>query len=120
MGSSRTSRRRAPHVHGREEEGFYVLEGEITFTVDGERIVAKAGTFANVPVGTSHGFKNEGDRPARMLISIAPVGLEQMFFEVGLPLSEGSTTAPLPTQEEIEKLLAAAPGYGVRVLVPGH
>src|SRR3954465_618051 len=78
-----------PHVHSREEEGFFVLEGEITFTVSGERVVASAGTVANMPVGTPHSFKNEGDRPARMLISVAPAGLENMFFEVGTPLAEG-------------------------------
>lgn len=60
-----------PHVHSREEEGFYVLEGEITFTVNGERIVAGPGTFANMPVGTPHSFKNESTRPARVLISVA-------------------------------------------------
>src|ERR671937_350534 len=65
-----------PHVHSREEEGFYVLEGEITFTVNGERVVATAGTFANVPVGTPHSFKNESSKPAKMLISVAPAGLE--------------------------------------------
>ena len=32
-----------PHVHSREEEGFYILEGEITFTINGERVVATAG-----------------------------------------------------------------------------
>jgi quercetin dioxygenase-like cupin family protein len=32
-----------PHVHSREEEGFYVLEGEISFTIGGERHVASAG-----------------------------------------------------------------------------
>jgi mannose-6-phosphate isomerase-like protein (cupin superfamily) len=47
-----------PHVHSREEEGFYILEGEITFTVGDERVVAKAGMFANMPVGTPHSFKN--------------------------------------------------------------
>ena len=52
-----------PHVHSREEEGFYILEGEITFTVDGERVVATAGMFANMPVGTPHSFKNESDQP---------------------------------------------------------
>src|SRR3954451_21079194 len=109
-----------PHVHSREEEGFYVLDGEITFTVNGERVVAKAGTFANMPVGTPHSFKNEGDRPARMLISVAPAGLEQMFFEVSVPLAEGATTALPPTQYEIEKLLAVAPRYGITILVPGH
>src|SRR4051794_28215140 len=109
-----------PHVHSREEEGFYVLEGEITFTIDGERVVAKAGTFANMPVGTPHSFKNEGDRPARMLISLAPAALEQMYFEVGVPLAQGATTAPPPTKDEIEKLHAVAPGYGITILLPGH
>lgn len=90
------------------------------FTVAGERIVAKAGTFANVPVGTPHGFKNESDRPARMLISVAPAGLEQMFFEVGVLLAEGATTAPPPTQNEIEKLLAVALAYGIQIFVPEH
>jgi quercetin dioxygenase-like cupin family protein len=81
-----------PHVHSREAEGFYVLEGEITFTVNGERIVAQAGTFANMPVGTPHSFKNESGRPAKVLISVAPAGLEQMFFESGVPLAEGASS----------------------------
>ena len=38
-----------PHVHSREEEGFYVLDGEITFTVNGERVVATAGADERVP-----------------------------------------------------------------------
>lgn len=107
-----------PHVHSREEEGFYVLEGEITFTVNGERVVATAGMFANMPVGTPHSFKNESSRPARMLISVAPAGLEKMFFEVGVPLAEGATTALPPTKEEIEKLLTVAPKYGIEIKLP--
>jgi quercetin dioxygenase-like cupin family protein len=107
-----------PHVHSREEEGFYVLEGEIMFTINGERVVATAGIFANMPVGTPHSFKNESDKPARMLISVAPAGLEKMFFEVGVPLAEGTTTALPPTQREIEKLLAVAPRYGVEIRLP--
>ena len=109
-----------PHVHSKEEEGFYILEGEITFLVGEERVVATAGTFANMPVGTPHSFKNESGKPARMLISVAPAGLEQMFFEVGVPLPEGSTTALPPTKEEIEKLLAVAPRYGIEIRLPGH
>ena len=107
-----------PHVHSREQEGFYVLEGEITFTVGDQRLVATAGTFASLPVGTPHSFKNEGGRPARMLISVAPAGLEKMFFEVGVPLAEGAMTAPPPTKEEIEKLLAIAPKYGIEFRLP--
>src|SRR5450755_2998870 len=85
-----------PHVHSREEEGFYILEGEITVHVGEERIVATAGMFANMPVGTLHSFKNESDRPAKMLISVAPAGLEKMFLEVGVPVAQGATTASPP------------------------
>lgn len=109
-----------PHVHSREEEGFFILEGEITFTVNEEKIVAKAGTFANMPVGTPHSFKNESSQTAKMLISVAPAGLEQMFFEVGVPLAEGALTALPPSHEEIEKLLKIASKYGVEILLPGH
>ena len=106
------------HVHSREEEGFYILEGEITFTIGDNRVVARAGMFANMPVGTPHSFKNESGRPAKMLISVAPGGLEKMFFEFAVPLPEGSTTALPPTKEEIERLLAIAPRYGVEIKLP--
>ena len=108
------------HVHSREEEGFYILEGEITFTMGEKRLVASAGMFANMPVGTPHSFKNESSNQAKMLISVAPAGLEKMFFEVGVLLPEGSTTALPPTKEEIEKLLAVAPRYGIEIKLPPH
>ncbi|QDU92642.1 cupin domain-containing protein [Lignipirellula cremea] len=109
-----------PHIHSREEESFYILEGEITFTVGEQKIVATAGAFANMPVGSLHSFKNETDKTARMILSVAPAGLEKMFFEVGVPLEEGSKDALPPTKEEIEKLLAVAPNYGVEIRAPGH
>jgi mannose-6-phosphate isomerase-like protein (cupin superfamily) len=108
------------HVHSREEEGLYILEGEITLTIGDKRLVASAGMFANMPVGTTHSFKNGSSKPAKMLISIAPGGLEKMFFEFGVPLPEGSTTAMPPTEEEIDKLLAVAPKYGIEIKLPGH
>src|SRR6516162_9638464 len=107
-----------PHVHSREEEGFYILEGEITFTINGERVVATAGMFANMPVGTPHSFKNESNKPAKMLVSVAPAGLEKMFMEIGVPLAEGATTALPPTREDVEKLLAIAPKYGIEIRLP--
>src|SRR6195256_5548343 len=90
-----------------------VLEGEITFTIGEKRLVATAGMFANMPVGTPHSFKNESTKPAKMLISVAPAGLERMFFEVGVPVAQGATTAPPSTKEEIDRLLTVAPRYGV-------
>ena len=83
-------------------------------------MVATAGMFANMPVGTPHSFKNETNRTAKMLISVAPAGLEKMFFEVGQPVPSGAVTAPPPTKEDIENLLALAPRYGVEIKLPGH
>ncbi len=104
------------HIHSREDETFYVLEGEITFQVGDERVVAKPGTFVNMPIGQPHAFKNETDQTAKMLISFAPAGLEGYFFEVGQPF-EGELP-PKPTQEEIEKLMAVAPRYGIEITLP--
>ena len=109
-----------PHVHSREEEGFYVLEGEVTLQLGNQRLVATPGMFVNMPVGTPHSFTNESSRPARMIISVAPAGLERMFFEFGVPLAEGATAALPPTKEEIEKLLAVAPKYGIEIRLPGR
>lgn len=106
-----------PHIHTREEEGFYILEGQITFHVGGQRIVATQGMFTNMPVGTPHTFRNEGDRPARMLISIAPAGLEKMFFEVGQAVTSGEV-APPPSEADIAMLLEAAPRYGIEIQIP--
>lgn len=109
-----------PHFHRREEEGFFVLEGEITFHIGTERVIATSGMFANMPVGTPHSFKNESNKPARMIITVAPAGLENMFFEVGKPLAAGAIKAPPPSKEEIETLLEVAPRYGIEIQVPPH
>ncbi|WP_425617536.1 cupin domain-containing protein [Anatilimnocola sp. NA78] len=107
------------HTHSREEEAFYVLEGEITFQVGEETFTAGVGTFANMPIGSLHRFHNASDKPARMIISIAPAGLENMFMEVGQSIALGEQPQP-PSKAEIEKLLAAAPRYGVQIQVPKH
>jgi len=60
------------HVHEDEDDSFYILDGEMTFFFGEEKALASPGTFLLVPTGTSHGFKNEGSVPARMLNIHAP------------------------------------------------
>jgi hypothetical protein len=91
----------------------------MTFYVGEERHVAGPGAFARIPIGTLHRFKNESEKTAKMIVTIVPAGLEKMFFETGQPLlPDGS--APPRSQEEIERLMAAAPKYGVTIFPPPH
>jgi quercetin dioxygenase-like cupin family protein len=65
------------HTHADEDDSFYILEGEITFTVEGEDIVAPQGTFVLIPPGVEHGFRNDSDTPARILNVHAPAGFDR-------------------------------------------
>lgn len=107
-----------PHVHSQEEEGFFVLEGELTFQVENRTIRAQAGAFFNLPVGVAHSFRNDSNQPAKLLIFVAPAGLEKMFFETGVPLADSSSPASAVSKAEIERLKGAAPRYGVKILAP--
>src|SRR5215212_7921383 len=53
------------HVHGEEDDAFYIVEGELTFFFGDEEVVASPGTFVLVPPGVEHGFRNDGDAPVR-------------------------------------------------------
>ena len=114
-----------PHLHEREEESFYILEGTLLFQVGDETLTAEAGTFVKTPRGISHAFKNGhgfihqyhphafknmGTIPARVLLLVIPAGLENFFEEVGQPL--GETPSPL----DPEKVKRTAPKYGVTIM----
>jgi len=70
-----------PHVHGSEDDAFYMLEGELTFTVDGEEVVAGPGTFVLVPPGVEHAFANRGAAVARLVNVHAPAGFDLRLKE---------------------------------------
>lgn len=71
----------APHFHRNFSESFYVLSGTVSL-YDGESWVeAREGDFLYVPEGGVHGFRNERDEPASMLILFAPGEARESFFE---------------------------------------
>ncbi|HTU24049.1 MAG TPA: cupin domain-containing protein [Pirellulales bacterium] len=106
------------HQHTRESEGFFIISGELTITVGDRRMTAKAGAYVHLEPGTRHCFKNETDQTARMLILIAPAGLEDYFLEVGSPLASVDELPPSPSPAEITRLLAVAPRYGLTIFPP--
>jgi len=76
------------HVHGREDEMWYVLEGQFRFRADDQLLDAPAGSFVFVPRGTRHCFQNIGPETARILVMFAPAGMER-FFEGIAALPDG-------------------------------
>lgn len=104
-----------PHLHRREEEGFYVIEGEVAVYVDGRRVLATPGCFVNMPVGSTHWFRNESSANAKMLVLVAPGGLEAMFRRSGTAVHD--TLAPIApvTDEEKHRLVEIVPDYGVEL-----
>jgi len=107
-----------PHRHSREEEAFYMLEGEITFRTEGKTFSGRPGFFVHLPVGGVHSFRNESDHAARMLVLVAPGGLERMILEAGTPLSSEADPVPRPKESDIARLLDVARRYGVEILEP--
>ncbi len=107
-----------PHIQHRDEEGFYVLEGEFEFLYNDRTINATAGSFVYVPMETLHTYKNVGTTTGRLLVIAKPAEIHEKFFEeVGEPATDLSSPPPFG-QAEIEKLLAAAPKYGIQIPPP--
>jgi mannose-6-phosphate isomerase-like protein (cupin superfamily) len=69
----------ALHVHLREDEVWYVLEGDFRFKAGDTMLRASTGGMAFGPRGTPHNFQNVGDAPGRLLIITSPSGVERFF-----------------------------------------
>jgi quercetin dioxygenase-like cupin family protein len=70
-----------PHHHP-WDEGYYVIEGELRFSIDGQERHVKPGEFVYAPGGSVHGFVGCSESPARVLIFDAPAHTEAFFREV--------------------------------------
>jgi quercetin dioxygenase-like cupin family protein len=69
------------HIHTGEDEAFYVLEGAVDFVCGDERFRGEAGAFVFLPRGLPHSFLGASDPEARVLVLLAPGGLEELFAE---------------------------------------
>ena len=103
-----------PHIHHHEDEAWYVLEGELTFTVGDRTLQAQAGSFVFAPKDIPHSFTVRGPGPARMLAVVSPAGFEGFSEEAGRPAE--TLTVPPPTAPDFEKLAALATKYGLELV----
>jgi quercetin dioxygenase-like cupin family protein len=108
------------HVHAREDETFYVLQGEITFQRGHERIEARAGDAVLMPRGVQHGFAVRTDT-ARLLQAFTPGGLEEAFRALSEPAAfDGLPPAPAgpPPPTAVQAMTAAFAERGVEFTGP--
>jgi quercetin dioxygenase-like cupin family protein len=105
------------HVHHREDEWFYVTEGELTLWVGGQVIDAPAGSFVYGPRDVPHTFDVSSDE-ARFLLVTEPADFEGFLRAAGEPAP--SMTIPPPPAEppDLEALTALAAEYGLEILGP--
>jgi quercetin dioxygenase-like cupin family protein len=103
------------HVHSRESETFHVIDGEATFTLGEHTVRTVPGTTVHVPPNLPHAFRSEGTTALRMVMVIAPAGLERLFAEVGV---SGRADDPVPPRmppldaPAVARLVEMAGRYG--------
>jgi uncharacterized cupin superfamily protein len=97
----------ARHVHTREDEGVYVIDGVLTAEVGEQRYEVGPGAFLWMPRGLPHTFANLGEDPVRVLGLINPSGFEQFFFEMA------EYIASTDEEPDVEVILQMNQRYGV-------
>lgn len=109
-----------PHVQHREDEAFYVIEGEYEFlNDDGHTVRVGTGSLVYVPKGNLHAHKNVGTTPGRMLVSQTPGGLHERFFEeIGQEAQDKSKLTLSRGQLDAERIVAIAATYGIEIPPP--
>ena len=108
-----------PHVQHREDESFYVLQGEFEFVVEGRTISAGVGSLIYVPKGILHAHKNVGEGVGRMLVTQTPGGLYEHFFEeVGKPVDGEAGPPVFEEQHDVGRIVEVAAEYGIEIPFP--
>ena len=106
------------HRHTREDEWFYVIEGELTFAVGEDVIPAPAGSFVYGPCGIPHTFLVTSATPARFLLVTEPAGFEGFMRALAVPAEELAPPPPPDGPPDMERVIAIAAEYGIEILGP--
>lgn len=104
------------HVHHREDEAWYVLDGHMTFYVGDDAFAAPSGCFVMAPQGLPHTFTVDVE-PTRVLVFAAPSGFEHFAMDLGSP----ATSDVMPTDLQMpgpDILGPVAERYGIEVIGP--
>lgn len=101
-----------PHVHRREAEAFYVMEGEVAALDGDRRFTTGPGSFVYFPKDSHHAFRNVGTTTAKILLMFFPAGFEGYLKDVGAPVIEGQP----PPETDMSLAAQVAEKYGMEFL----
>jgi mannose-6-phosphate isomerase-like protein (cupin superfamily) len=104
-----------PHVHEREDEAFYVLEGRMTVTCGHQAWIAEPGTLVFLPRTVVHAFRTFDEAPVRMLQLTAPAQFEHFVADLGVPAPERRLPDPMPI--DMDRVLAVADAHDIRFVL---
>lgn len=104
-----------PHVHSREDEFWYVLEGTFEIRIGNVVHAVGPGGFAYGPRGTAHNFRNTSETPSRILLGFTPGGIEDFFRESGQSPTDNGPAPPVD-EDEIARMNVAALKYGIEIV----
>jgi quercetin dioxygenase-like cupin family protein len=103
------------HVHHREDEGFWILEGEVTFQVGDVTIEACAGDFAWGPRDVPHRYTVGADG-CRMLFVLTPAGFEDLVRDMSEPAAERTLPPASDEAPDMARVARVAQAYGCELL----
>lgn len=105
------------HVHRREDEAFYVLEGRLRLFVGDEVVDVGPGECALAPRDVPHVYRVESEEPARWLVLCTPAGFDDFVREVGEP-AERDVLPPRGRTLDVAALAEAAGRHDLDILGP--
>jgi quercetin dioxygenase-like cupin family protein len=106
------------HVHTREAEAWFVLDGTLTYRAGDRLADLAAGDFIYLPRNVPHAFRITGERPARCLTLALPGPLLDLYDQVGTPASERRLPDGGISPADISRWLELAPAYGLQIVGP--
>lgn len=106
------------HMHEREAEGFYVVDGVVTLVLGDERVQLSRGGFGFAPSGAPHAFLLDSDARLLLLITPGAAGHEALFDELGEPAGSRELPPPLEAPPDPERTASTAARHGTVILGP--
>lgn len=105
------------HVHSREDEAFYVIDGALTCQVGEETVHVPTGGFILLPRGVPHRYEIVSEE-IRLLNLCQPAGFESFFRTLSVPAPSLTLPPPPVGPPDIAHLLRVAASYGVEIIPP--